>query len=109
MKTITLLRATLAATLTFTLAGLAHGADAAANWKSKCAMCHGADGSGQTAIGKKFKLKDYTSADVQAKMTDDEILKAITDGLPPHMPAFKDKLSADELKALATHIRTLKK
>ena len=29
-------------------------------WNSKCAICHGVDGSGKTKIGKKLMLKDYT-------------------------------------------------
>ena len=32
-------------------------AAAAENWDN-CAKCHGADGSGNTKIGKKYKLKD---------------------------------------------------
>jgi mono/diheme cytochrome c family protein len=113
MKTKTLLRSALALALTLTLAGLARAADAPDNWKTKCAMCHGADGSGQTPVGKKLKLKDYTSADAQAKMTDEEILKAITDGVTEdgksRMPAFKDRLTPDEIKALAARVRSLKK
>jgi len=106
--TTTLIRAALAATLMLTLASLARAADAADNWKAKCAACHAADGSGNTTMGKKLKLMDYTSADAQAKFTDEEAIKTITDGKKP-MPAYKDKLSADEIKALAAYIRTLKK
>ena len=40
-------------------------ADGAANYASKCASCHGADGKGQTTMGKKQKVKDYTTADGQ--------------------------------------------
>ena len=36
-------------------------ADAAGNYKAKCASCHGADGKGETAMGKKFGLKDLAS------------------------------------------------
>ena len=43
-------------------------ADAAATYKSKCASCHGANGSGQTAAGKAMKLKDLRSAEVQAML-----------------------------------------
>ena len=104
----TLLRAALAASLTLAFAALARAADAPDNWKAKCAMCHAADGSGNTAIGKKNKLQDYTSAEVQTKLTNEEITKTITDGKKP-MPSYKDKLTPDEIKALAAYIRTLKK
>ena len=39
-------------------------ADAASLFKSKCGNCHGADGSGNTAVGKSMKLRDLRSADV---------------------------------------------
>ena len=44
--------------------------DAAATYKAKCAMCHGADGKGDTPVGKKMGIRDLTSADVQ-KMSDE--------------------------------------
>jgi len=34
-------------------------ADAASTYKSKCQSCHGADGKGQTAAGKKLHVKDF--------------------------------------------------
>ena len=43
--------------------------DAAALWASKCAMCHGQNGT-PTMMGKKNGAADYTSAADQAKFTD---------------------------------------
>jgi cytochrome c6 len=76
------------------------GAD---TFKAKCAMCHGADGKGKMA-----GTKDLSSADVQ-KQSDADLTKTITDGKPPKMPAYKDKLSADQVKEVVTYIRSLKK
>jgi cytochrome c6 len=81
--------------------------DGAAVFKSKCAMCHGPDGAGQTAMGKNLKLKPLGSAEVQ-KLTDEELTKTISDG-KGKMPAYKTKLSADQIKAVVAFIRTLKK
>lgn len=81
-------------------------ADGAAVYKAKCASCHGPDGKGETAIGKSMKLKSLGSADVQ-KTSDADLTKIIADG-KGKMPAYKGKLSADEIKALVTYIRTLK-
>ena len=39
-------------------------ADAAAAYKSKCAVCHGVAGGGKTAQGKAMKLNDLRSAEV---------------------------------------------
>ena len=83
------------------------GPDGAATYKSKCAMCHGPDGAGQTPMGKNMKLRDLRSAEVQ-KQTDAELVKWIADG-KGKMPAYKGKLSADEINALVAFIRTLKK
>jgi cytochrome c553 len=75
-------------------------------WEKKCALCHGADGSGKAAM----KTKNYTDAKVQADMKDDAILKAIKDGVDgSKMKGYVGKLSDDEIKALATHIRSFKK
>ena len=83
------------------------GSDGAALYKSKCAMCHGPDGAGQTTMGKNMKLRDLRSADVQ-KQTDAELAKWIADG-KGKMPAYKSKMSAEEINALVAFIRTLKK
>jgi len=87
-------------------AGL-YAADGAAVYKAKCASCHGADGSGQTAMGKAMKLRDLGSAEVQ-KQTDKELVAWTADG-KAKMPAYKAKLSADEINAVVSFIRTLKK
>ena len=83
------------------------GPDGAALYKSKCALCHGPDGAGQTPMGKNLKLRDLRSADVQ-KQTDAELVKWIADG-KGKMPAYKSKMSAEEINTLVAFIRTLKK
>ena len=92
--------------------GVALAAPAAENWENLCASCHGADGKAQTKTGKKLKLKDYTDAKVQAEMKDDEMAKAITDGVKADgkekMKAFKDEISAEEIKDLVAFVRKLK-
>jgi cytochrome c6 len=79
------------------------GAD---TFKSKCAMCHGADGTG-SAVGKKMGAHDFTTAEVQ-KMSDAELTEIITNG-KNKMPKYADKLKPEEIKGLVAYIRTLKK
>ena len=74
-------------------------------YKSKCAPCHGADGSGNTTVGKSLKVRDLRSAEVQ-KMTDDELTKITADG-KGKMPAYGKKLSADQIKSLVATIRAM--
>ena len=87
-------------------------ADVKENWDKQCAKCHAADGTGKTKMGEKAGVKDYTSADVQAKLKDEEMVKAIKEGVKEgdktKMKAFAD-LSDDEVKALVKHIRSFKK
>lgn len=93
--------------LVVALAPIAFAADGTAIYKAKCASCHGADGKGQSPMGKKMNLRDLGSPEVQ-KQTDKELYDwtAIGKG---KMPGYKDKLSADEINALVKHMRAFKK
>ncbi len=96
----------LASTLLF-LPSLPARADdsGAALYKAKCAPCHGADGGGQTPVGKNLKVSDLRSAEVQ-KQSDADMTKVLTDG-KGKMP--KSKLPAADMKAVIAFVRTLKK
>ena len=85
----------------------AHAQSGAAVYKAKCAMCHGMDGRGDTAVGKAMKLRDLGSAEVQ-KQSDAELIKITTDG-KGKMPGYKDKLSEAQIKEVVSYIRTFKK
>ncbi|MCX6966673.1 MAG: cytochrome c [Verrucomicrobia bacterium] len=89
-------------------AGVASAADTAEIWAKNCASCHAKDGSGNTMMGKKSGVGNYTDAKVQAKFTDEEAAKVISEGKEKMKP-FKDKLTPEEIKALVAHIRAFKK
>lgn len=76
-------------------------------YKAKCAACHAADGSGNTTMGKKLNIRPLGSVEVQ-KQTDAQLTQITAKG-KGKMPAYETKLSADDIKALVAHIRTLKK
>jgi cytochrome c1 len=86
-------------------------ADAKAIWEKDCAKCHAPDGSGNTTMGKKSGVKDYTSAKVQAELKDADMLKAIKEGVKVDgkvkMKAFE--VTDEENKALVAYIRSMKK
>jgi len=73
-------------------------ADDAATFKTKCAMCHGADGKGDTPAGKKMGTHDFASPEVQ-KMSDAELTEAISKG-KKKMPGYAGKLSESDIKGL---------
>jgi len=79
--------------------------DAEALYKSKCQVCHGADGKG-TAAGQKMGVRDFHSPEV-AKETDAQMIEVTKKG-KGKMPAFDGKLTDDQIKSLIKYIRTLK-
>jgi mono/diheme cytochrome c family protein len=91
----------------FLLAAPAFGQGAASLFKSHCAGCHGAEGKGDTGIGKSMHLRALGSADVQ-KQSDKELTAWIADGKGA-MPSYKDKLSGAQIKDLVGYIRELGK
>jgi mono/diheme cytochrome c family protein len=82
--------------------------DAASLYKTKCAACHAADGSGNTPTGKAMSTPDLRSADAQ-KQTDAQLIDATANGKGKKMPAYKGKLTDDQIKQLVGYIRELAK
>jgi len=74
-------------------------------FKSKCVVCHGPDGSGNTAVGKSLKVANLRSAEIQKK-SDAELTQSISDG-KNNMPAFKGDITDDEIHAVLSYVRTL--
>jgi mono/diheme cytochrome c family protein len=77
--------------------------DAAKIYKANCALCHSADGSGDSPTGKAMHAKDLRSEEVQ-KQSDAELAAAITKG-KGKMPAFGAKLRPDDVTSLVAYIR----
>jgi cytochrome c5 len=94
------------AILLIALPVLAAGPDGAAIYKSKCQMCHAANGSGDTPVGKSLHVRDLRTDEVQ-KQTDVQLTKTIAGG-KGKMPAYGQQLTNDDMSALIAHIRTLK-
>ena len=93
------------ATIIIASAGISLAADAAANWSKLCASCHGKDGSGNTAMGKKLGVQNYSKAQ---GFSDAEAANVIKNG-KGKMKGYKDKLSDADVKALVAYIRSLKR
>ena len=109
MKTLTIAILTSALLATGSLLA----ADVKANWDKHCAKCHGVDGKGQTTMGKKLKVMDYTNPEHQKKFTDEEAIKLTTlgkkEGDKTLMKGFKDELSEQEIKDLVAYVRKFAK
>ncbi|HEX9185601.1 MAG TPA: c-type cytochrome [Vicinamibacteria bacterium] len=103
MKKLVLL---LAACAVIALAGVpaAQAADGKALYDGKCAMCHGKDGVAKATAKGSANLND---AKWQADTKAETIETVIADG-KGKMKGYKDKMAADEIKAVATYVKTLK-
>lgn len=77
-------------------------------YTDQCARCHKEDGSGgKTEIeGTTINAENLTT-DKMKKMTDAKYVDYIKNGIPDEgMPAFKDRLTEDEIKNVIKFIRT---
>lgn len=73
--------------------------DGAAIYKSKCAMCHGANGEGKAAM---------KTAQFPKTLAEADIVKTLENG-KNKMPSFKGKLSPDEISQVAKFVKGLEK
>jgi cytochrome c6 len=78
-------------------------ADGGAIFASKCAGCHGADGTKTIAA---MGIKPINTADVKSKGAAG-LTATVTNG-NGKMPAFKGKLSDEEITAVVQHVLSLK-
>jgi len=76
-------------------------------FKSKCELCHGADGTGNTTLGKQLQAANLRSKEVQKK-TNAEMHKVIHDG-NGNMPPFADQLNDAEIDQVIKYVRMLGK
>lgn len=98
--------------LAVVLSAPARADDTSELFAKKCAGCHGGDGMGHTKLAEKpgVKLPDFTGAKWQKETTAKEIVEAIADGVKDtKMPAWKEKVSAEQMAGLAKYLRTLAK
>ncbi|HWB32958.1 MAG TPA: cytochrome c [Acidobacteriaceae bacterium] len=77
------------------------GAD---TYKSKCAMCHGADGLASGPAGKAMKVPPITDI----KGSEAELIATTKSG-KGKMPAYAGKLSDGQIKDVVSYMLTLKK
>jgi mono/diheme cytochrome c family protein len=74
-------------------------------FKQKCSKCHGADGSGDTSMGRIFNAPDFTDGGWAAKHSNtSELVSAIARG-KKNMPAFGKKLSRAQIASLAAYVQ----
>lgn len=82
-------------------------ADARKIYNESCANCHKEDGTGGKKVieGKTINADNFTT-DKMAAMADEKYIDYIKNGVPDEgMPAFKNKLSDEQIKSVVKFIR----
>jgi mono/diheme cytochrome c family protein len=74
----------------------------------KCAACHGKDGR-RLPNWKGKGQPDFSDAKWQRPRTDEQIADAIRDGKGKFMPAWKGKLSEDDVNGMVGRVRAFGK
>jgi mono/diheme cytochrome c family protein len=110
-------RALLTATLTLSLTVAAQsvaaqapaGPDGAALYRQNCRSCHGARGKPSAQMSGVYpSLVTLSDSAVQAKLTVAGVVTLLTKGNGKEMKPFADKLSKEEIQAVAEFVKTLK-
>lgn len=83
-------------------------ADGNAVYAANCIKCHGKDGRGFPNWRAKGQ-PDFTDANWQKSRTDAQLINVTKSGKGKLMPAFKPKLSDDEVTAVVARIRAFGK
>jgi len=95
--------------LILSLSGLSMAADLPGKkiYDTKCASCHGPDHKGKPSMAKVFKVDplvlDLTDEATTSK-SDEALTKITTDGIGK-MPAYKTKLTSEEIKSIVAFMR----
>src|SRR6266568_2402377 len=81
--------------------------DIGSTYAANCAHCHGADGRGNTVLGRAMKIRDLRSPEVRVLPEDDLLVILSKGGDGGRMPGFHKKLGADTVRQLATYVRDI--
>ena len=94
-------------------AASARAEEAKVIWAKTCAACHGKDGKGDTKMGKKVDVKDYTEAKTWADFKEEKAIKSVKEGIKDdkgkeRMKAYGEQFSEEEIKSLVAFMREFK-
>jgi mono/diheme cytochrome c family protein len=78
---------------------------AKSTYASKCAVCHGNDGTANTAKGKELKVRNFTSDEFK-KMPDAKAMEVLLKG-KGKMEAYEKTLGKEKLEQLLAYCREL--
>ena len=87
----------------------AQAPDGKALYEENCRKCHGVRGIPPKTMKEKFSKIATFNAEFIAKRSDDSVVKVLMKGVgkAEDMKSFKDKLSPEEMAAVAKYVREL--
>ena len=87
----------------------AQGPDGKALYEENCRKCHGVRGTPPKTMKEKFSKIATFDAEFIAKRSDDSVVKVLMKGVgkAEDMKSFKDKMSPEEMAAVAKYVREL--
>ena len=77
-------------------------------YTSNCVRCHGADGQGHTRMAEMVEPPDMSDPAWQRGRSTSRMVASVANGRG-QMPAFKKKLSKEEIAAAVAYVRTLRR
>lgn len=96
----------------FIVSGAANTNEAAADARTifnrQCVSCHGRDGRGRTRRGRQTHARDMTDVSWQDDVTDERLFNSISNGRGK-MPAFRKKISENNIDALVAYVRRMRR
>lgn len=86
----------------------AQAPDGKALYEKNCKMCHGGDGTPPPAMQKMMPTLAPLTAQFMASRSDDSVVKVLATGTAKMKP-YKDKLTPEEMAAVAKYLREMAK
>lgn len=83
-------------------------ADVATSYNRQCVSCHGRDGRGRTRRGRQTHARDMTNPEWQDDVSDERLFNSISNGRGK-MPAFRKKISENDIDALVAYVRRMRR
>lgn len=77
-------------------------------YTANCVRCHGADGAGRTRMAEMVEPPDMSDPAWQRGRSASRMIASVANGRG-QMPAFKKKLSKQEIAASVAYVRTLRR
>ena len=82
--------------------------NAATIYNRQCVSCHGRDGRGRTRKGRQTHARDMTNREWQDDISDERLFNSINNGRGK-MPAFRKKISENDIDALVAYVRRMRR